>query len=177
MKKTLFALLFPAILFAQTVVKNETDEISGTKTVRVNAGTGLSFKDADVASKSGKLFVGAGNRSYAVEGQTYNEPFLSLTFSGLPEGTCLKGYEGQVTVTFDNGVIAPLIQTSFTDCGEHLGIYSADYSVLDMDLTTFKTVGIKALTYITKNGTLSFDIKDEKKKTIKDSFVMAGNTK
>ena len=175
MKKLLLTLLLPAAMFSQVVTKNELDP-SGAKTVRVNAGAGKTFKEADGAVTGSTFYVGGGSLSYSVDGQQYNTPYLSLTFSGLPEGTCLKNFEDMAVVTFDDGSESALYQQSMTDCGEHLGVYVADYSVMETDMEKFKTVAIKKVTLNLKTGKKEYVIKADKKKSIKDTFVLLSKT-
>lgn len=176
MKKLLLIALFPVVMFSQVVSKNELDPM-GSKTIRVNTSAGKVYKESDGAVAGSTFYVGAGSVSYSADGQQYTTPHISFTFSGLPEGTCLKNYEDMAVLTFDDGSESMLYQQSMTDCGEHLGIYAADYSVMPEDIEKFKTTGLKKVTFNLKTGKKEYMIKEDRKKAIKDTFALLERTK
>jgi len=176
MKKVLLCLFLPAAMFSQVVTKNELDPM-GSKTIHVNTSSGKMYKEADGTVAGSTFYVGAGSMAYSADGQQYSTPHISFTFSGLPEGTCLKNYEDMAVLTFDDGSESMLYQQSVTDCGEHLGIYAADYSIMPDDIEKFKTTGLKKVTFNLKTGKKEYVIKEDRKKAIKDTFALLAKTK
>jgi hypothetical protein len=178
MKKILLSLLlFPALMSAQFVAKKGFDTETRSTFVTVNVAPAAKFTPADaiVADKPVYLSLTV-NRSKA-DGADYNAYSLNFRFDSLPDGTCLKSFEGKLNLVFDDGMEAQLMQSSSTDCGEHANIYVGSYSVYEMDIEQLKTGNLKKITLSTEKGPIDFMIKPEKSKTIKASIALLDATK
>ena len=176
--KFILPLLFAsAVASSQFVAKKGFDQETRSPFVTVNVAAAAKFNNTDAIVADKPVYLSITSSRYKAEGVEYSTYTANFRFDNLPDGTCLKTYDGKLTLVFEDGIEAPLSQTSPTDCGEHANIYIGGYSVFQMDVDQLKQSNLKKIILSTEKGPLEFSIKPDKAKTIKSSVVLLDATK
>lgn len=151
--------------YSQIITQEETDEFTKSKMISVSAQkkSSLSLNDNISANNEITTFL---NISYQKE-KNGNESHAVLVSFLFSKSTCLVQNSSKIMFLLENDEIIESVSLGRTDCNKNL-----TGAFLLKDLTPFTITNIKKIRIYTSDGYQDITILEEKKKIIKDTFIL-----
>jgi len=176
MKKTLLFLIVCQFAIAQRVAINQIDEFTNEKIIKTDASNGKTWSGSDNIAK------GIFNYIYLSNKYTAGNQENIITTLQITTGTmiCVGPDSGSIIMLLEDNSKIQFTQISNIDCRTDMVIvnYSTGNTYEDQikNIETLSKLKINKLRVYTANGSLDFEIKDNKKEIIRNTFQLLLDT-
>jgi hypothetical protein len=169
MKKIILLLLFVQPIFSQRIAINKIDEFTDIKVLKIDASEGKTWKGTDNIAKGLFNYIFLSNRyNFGKEESLYTT--LQITIGA---DFCVSPDSGKVIFLLDDETKITLNQISKIDCKQQQLDVSYSIENIENQLEYVKILAAKKINKIrfyTTKGFVDFDIKENKKEIIKNTF-------
>lgn len=174
MKKLLFLLLYPFMLFSQNIESNKIDEFTGDYTVMTSPQKGKRFKFSDAISTDNNIFLFTG---YTLSKKTNYEMYIINISMRIDNNmTCLSKGDKMILLLEDESKIE-CINFNQTDCSGTIvnGTYGTTPdanlpAIMPGNFYLLSLKKIKKIRIYTSDSYRDFEIKEEEKEWVRNHF-------
>jgi hypothetical protein len=161
-------LLLPFVSIAQYVDKNEIDEFTGNRVIKVNCMTGKRWGTSDVITKGLLNYVYLTSNFVKPKDLAPQTFYFTLGIKSLSAGTCLSPNNGKAIWLFEDKSTLEVNQTSGADCNS--GNLLAQYTITQEQIDKLSTGKLSKLRVYTSEGYVDYEIRDDKKEILRKTF-------
>lgn len=160
MKTIILFLFFSCSIFSQHIVVSKIDEFTKKEIIQANASKEPKWKTTDNIAKGffNNVFLSLHKED------TKNILMLDMTYG---TNICVSNNDGKAIILFENDTTLELPQVSKIDCALRVAV---QYYLQNNDIEQLSKSIIKKIRIYTTDGHISFEIKEDKKELIKNTF-------